>query len=431
MPVRSEAPEVVLDEPALRGKHILVVDADESVARTVSAVLRHEGYGVVTAFSLVDATALLAKSTFDLLLADLRPEDGAGENTLARLRALAPAALVIVLARFATFESALRTLRAGAYDYLLKPVDVDELRLVVARGLEHRRLEYELAARVHDLEAAQARERTFTAVLQQQVREATMELQRQVGALDGANQQLHAAQEEHDRFVAMVAHEMRGPLNPIINFAQLAKRPGLPRESLEHYADIIVENAFRLNRLIDDLQTATRLSTGHFTLRRRQEDVAQAVETVVDNFRATIHDRRISLERPETPLVAEVDRDRLEQAVRNLIDNAAKYSADDGAIEVSVWSDDTHAYVRVRDYGAGIPESEMVRIFEAFTRLEKRTEVAGSGLGLYITRGIVEAHGGSLTVSNGSGTERARGAIFTVMLPLMAPAASPDEEPVH
>ncbi|MGH2515698.1 MAG: response regulator, partial [Ktedonobacterales bacterium] len=273
MPVRSKAPDIAVEEPALRGGHILVVDTDESLARTVGAVLRHEGYAVTTVFSLADATRLLRNASFDLLLADLRSEDGTGEDMLAHLRALAPAALVIVLARFATFESALRALRAGAYDYLLKPVDVDELRLTVARGLEHRRLERELAARVHDLEAAQARERTFTTRLQQQVDAATAELQLQVGALDGANQQLHLAQEEHDRFVAMVAHEMRGPLNPIINFAQLAKRPGLPRESLEHYADIIVENAFRLNRLIDDLQTATRLSTGHFTLRRQREDV--------------------------------------------------------------------------------------------------------------------------------------------------------------
>ncbi|HLZ22798.1 MAG TPA: hybrid sensor histidine kinase/response regulator [Ktedonobacterales bacterium] len=426
MPARIEAPVVAMDEPILRGGHILVVDADESLARTVSAVLRHEGYAVTTVFTLSEAVALLRDSSFDLLLAELRPEDGAGENTLAHLRSLAPAALVIVLARFATFESALRALRAGAYDYLLKPVDVDELRLTVARGLEHRRLERELAARVRDLEAAHASERTFTARLQQQVDEATAELQRQVAALDGANHQLHLAQEEHDRFVAMVAHEMRGPLNPIINFAQLAKRPGLPRESLEHYADIIVENAFRLNRLIDDLQTATRLSTGHFTLRRQQEDVALAVETVVDTFRATIHNRRVTLDRPAGPLFAEVDRDRVEQAVRNLIDNAAKYSAEDGAIEVSVWGDGTSAHVRVRDYGAGIPETEMARIFEAFTRLEKRTEVAGSGLGLYITRGIVEAHGGNLTVSNGSGTERARGAIFTITLPLAAPR---DEAP--
>lgn len=426
MPVRSEVPEIAVDEPALRGARILVVDADESLARTLSAVLRHEGYAVVTTFSLADASGLLRDSSFDLLLAELHPEDAEGENTLARLRPLAPAALIIVLARFATFESALRALRAGAYDYLLKPVDVDELRLTVARGLEHRRLERELAARVVELEAARASERTFTARLQQQVDEATTELQRQVRALDDANRQLHAAQEEHDRFVAMVAHEMRGPLNPIINFAQLTKRPGLPRESLEHYADIIVENAFRLNRLIDDLQTATRLSTGHFTLRRQREDVAQTVEAVVDNFRATAHDRPVALERPEGPLVAEVDRDRVEQAVRNLIDNAAKYSAEGGAVDVSVWGDETRVYIRVRDYGAGIPEAEMSRIFEAFTRLEKRTEVAGSGLGLYITRGIVEAHGGELTVSNGSGTERARGAIFTIALPI---TAMRDEQP--
>lgn len=423
MRARSSQPDIAVSEVSVRSGRILVVDTDESLARTLGAVLRHEGYEVRVACVVAEATALLAASSFDLLLVDIRPEDGTGENALALLRTLAPTALVIVLARTATFESALRALRAGAYDYLLKPVDVDELRLTVERGLEHRRLERELAARVVELEAAHARERTFTSRLQQQVDEATAELVRKVQELDDANRQLHQAQEEHDRFVAMVAHEMRGPLNPIINFAQLAKRPGLPRESLEHYSDIIVEHAFRLNRLIDDLQTATRLSTGHFTLRRQREDIVLAVETVVDNFRATVHDRRFSLERPGDPVFAEVDRDRVEQAVRNLMDNASKYSADGGAVEVRVWSDDRWAYIRVRDYGAGIPETEMRRIFEAFTRLEKRTEVAGSGLGLYITRGIVEAHGGELTVRNGSGPERARGAIFTIALPLTAPDA--------
>ena len=98
-----------------------------------------------------------------------------------------------------------------------------------------------------------------------------------------------------------------------------------------------------------------------------------------------------------------VDKDRILQAVRNLLDNAVKYSAEGGAVDVTVWQDAHDAYIRVQDYGAGIPESEMARIFEAFTRLEKRPEVSGSGLGLYITRGIASAHGGELAVRNGDG----------------------------
>jgi two-component system sensor histidine kinase SenX3 len=118
--------------------------------------------------------------------------------------------------------------------------------------------------------------------------------------------------------------------------------------------------------------------------------------------------------------MAEVDADRLVQAVRNLVDTAIKYSVEGGAIELGVWRDEGRVYVRVGDFGAGIPEAERERIFQPVTRLERRPETKGTGLGLYITRGIVAAHGGELTVYNRVGDERAHGAIFTIALPLRA-----------
>lgn len=400
---------------------ILVVDNDRGIALTIAAILRHDGYTVSTAFSYQDAEALLQREPIDLLLIDLRSSDEVSGRLVKPIRTLSPDVVVIVMIRFTSFESALYALRAGAYDYLVKPVDVDELRARVHRGLEQRRLGQELAERVAELEEAHSRVHGFNAQLRQQVDEATAELRLKVEELDESNRQLRQAQEEHDRFVAMVAHEMRGPLNPIINYAQLAKRPNLPVTTLEHYADIIIEQAYRLNRLVDDLQTATRLSTGHFTLRREPCDLAEAVGELIDNFESSVHERRFLFERPEGPVVAEVDRDRIIQAVRNLIDNAVKYSAADGDVMVRVWQSDTDVSISVMDHGAGIPEDEMPRIFEAFTRLNKESDVSGSGLGLYITRGIVTAHGGNLTVTNTTGGERMRGAIFTIDLPLKVP----------
>src|SRR5262249_24437688 len=139
--------------------------------------------------------------------------------------------------------------------------------------------------------------------------------------------------------------------------------------------------------------------------------------------------RQFSLERPDDSLMAEVDSDRVLQAIRNLVDNAIKYSTEGGAIELSVWQDDERVYIRVGDYGAGIPEAERERIFQPFTRLQQRNaDAMGSGLGLYITRGIVAAHGGKLTVLNREGGQRAHGAIFTIVLPLRASAPAPEDE---
>ena len=416
-----DAPVVALEQTADHSARILVVDADGGLARTLRAILRHDGHDVMVASSLGAADDLLHAIPFDVILLELGGQGPGGFDTLAMLTRLAPNATVIVLTRFATYDTALRALRAGAYAYLVKPVDVDELRVTVERALERRRLERELAARVAELETAQTHLRMFNATLQEQVESATTELSQKVRELDEVNAQLRQAQSEHERFVAMVAHEMRGPLNPIINYAQIAKRPSATPEQIDTYTDIIIEHAFRLNRLVDDLQTATRLSAGQFSLQRLRCDLAGAVEEVIDHFTSTIRDRRFSLTRPGEPVYAVVDKDRILQAVRNLLDNAVKYSAEGGAVDVNVWSDNHNAYIRVQDYGAGIPEPEMARIFEAFTRLEKRPEVSGSGLGLYITRGIVSAHGGALEVRNGDGAERARGAIFTISLPLEIP----------
>ena len=181
--------------------------------------------------------------------------------------------------------------------------------------------------------------------------------------------------------------------------------------------DIIVEHAFRLNRMVDDLQTATRLSTGRFSLRLEPFDLTAAVGELMDQFAASVRERHFVFEHADAPFTVDADRDRIVQAVRNLIDNAVKYSVDDGAIEVRIASDDNTASIAVGDYGAGISEEDMKRIFEPFIRGEHESDSSGSGLGLYITRGIVAEHHGTLSVSNRGGKNRVQGAIFTITLP--------------
>jgi signal transduction histidine kinase len=276
--------------------------------------------------------------------------------------------------------------------------------------------------RVRELEAAHAAARDFNARLQEQIDQATAELRHKVDELDEANRQLQQTQEQHDRFVAMVAHEMRGPLNPIINYAQLAKRPSLQEGALARYMDLIVEHAFRLNRMVDDLQTATRLSTGRFSLRIEPFDLVAALGELIDQFAASVRERRFAFEHPDGPIDIDGDRDRIAQAVRNLIDNAVKYSVEDGAIEVGIKADADIVAIEVGDYGAGISEADMKRIFEPFIRGEHESDTGGSGLGLFITRGIVAQHHGTLKVANRGGGNRAQGAIFTISLPRRQPS---------
>lgn len=404
---------------------VLVVDSDRGTASTLGAVLRHDGWSVRIAPDSSTAQSALGEELFDVLLVDLDENDPQALTVIEQAQQTIPATTIVVLTGYATLESALRALRRGVYDYLVKPVDVDELRVTLARAMERRRLQRELAARVRELETAHAAARDFNVRLQEQVEQATAELRRKVEELDAANAQLTQTQEQHDRFVAMVAHEMRGPLNPIINYAQLAKRPALQDGALGRYMDIIIEHAFRLNRMVDDLQTATRLSTGRFSLRIEPFDLVAAVAELVDQFVASVRERRFVFEHGDAPIEIDADRDRIVQAARNLIDNAVKYSVEDGAIEVKVTGDETTASIVVGDYGAGISDADLQRIFEPFIRGDHKADVSGSGLGLYITRGIVAEHHGTLHVANRGGGNRAQGAIFTMTLPRRKAANQP------
>jgi signal transduction histidine kinase len=179
---------------------------------------------------------------------------------------------------------------------------------------------------------------------------------------------------------------------------------------------------------VDDLQTATRLSAGRFTLKTQPTDLRSAIENLVTQFAASHRDREFRFQSDEGPITATVDGDRIAQAVRNLIDNAIKYTVEGSAIEIEIHASDDAVTIAVGDYGAGIPEAQMERIFQAYTQLKRDDDTSGSGLGLYITRGIVAAHDGTLSVRNREDASRLRGAIFTITLPRHASEDMPHNE---
>ncbi|MGH2505781.1 MAG: response regulator, partial [Ktedonobacterales bacterium] len=219
---------------------VLLADIDMATLKAVAVTLRQEGRVIVTAADGATALTLLTDGAFDLIVTDVRVEAN-GESLLAAARRIAPGAMRIATTAYATLDSALQALRAGAYNYLVKPLDVDELRLAVSQALERLRLERELAARVKELEQAQGALLAANSRLQEQVDQATAALRQKVDELEETNALLREAQSQNQRFIQMVAHEMRGPLNPIINYAQLAKRPTVDEEARNRYMDTIVE----------------------------------------------------------------------------------------------------------------------------------------------------------------------------------------------
>lgn len=216
-------------------------------------------------------------------------------------------------------------------------------------------------------------------------------------------------------FLSNVSHDLKTPLTSIQGYAQ-AIMDGAAEDKAEA-AQIIYEEAGRLNRMVVELTDLERLSAGKLSMARDRIDIAQLAEGVVQSLAVVAEKRGVRLESRMTPPPAIIgDGDRLAQVIMNLISNALKYTPAGGTVRVTVERAGAGALVSIRDSGIGIPREELSRVFERFYQVDKaRGPQRGTGLGLAIAREIVEAHGGRITVESRG---RGKGAEFRVWLPV-------------
>jgi len=230
-------------------------------------------------------------------------------------------------------------------------------------------------------------------------------------------------EEMQNTFVSIVSHELQTPVAIIKSYAATLAREDAtwPPETIQRVSRNIEEECDRLTRLISDLLDLSRIQAGRVAMRVGSVELPQLVSEVIDQLapRAPKHSLRSTFT-PTFPLVRG-DTDQLRRALFNLVQNAIKYSPQGGEVliagEVRTIDDRVFAVVRVIDRGVGIPPGEQERIFDRFHRADTRLSrtTAGVGLGLYITRSIVEGHGGQIWAeSEGEG----RGSTFTIVLPL-------------
>jgi PAS domain S-box-containing protein len=228
-----------------------------------------------------------------------------------------------------------------------------------------------------------------------------------------------AVERMQNEFLGLVTHELKNPLTGVISYAQLMQRRGAYNE---RGVEAIVREGRRLERLIDDLLDVSRVEAGRLDLRRDWIDLGPLVRAAVENAQTHSEAHTLELDAPDEPIIGWFDRDRIGQVLQNLLLNAIKYSPDGGPIRVRLAARGEEAEIEIADEGLGIDPEALTQLFGRFYRTEQATSsrLPGLGLGLYITRSLVEAHGGRvLAESAGPG----RGSVFTVILPCRPSAA--------
>ncbi len=251
-------------------------------------------------------------------------------------------------------------------------------------------------------------------------------LQEHLARAEAARAEAETASRAKDEFLAMLGHELRNPLSPILNGVYLLRELLPPEERIGRVRAMIERQVAHITRMVDDLLETSRITRGKIVLETRMLDLREVVQEVCDDFRFSFEKARIALRctTPEAPVWIDGDKTRLAQCLGNLLHNALKFTPADGTVFVSLAVDGGQARLEVQDDGCGIDPALLPALFQPFAQgpqaLDRRQ--GGLGLGLALVRGLVELHGGTVEAfSAGSG----EGTRFTILLPLAVPREEP------
>ena len=256
------------------------------------------------------------------------------------------------------------------------------------------------------------------------------ELKQAEAGLRRANEQLAAADRRKDEFLAMLAHELRNPLAPVRNAAQVLRLVCSGEPRLERQREIIDRQVGHMARLLDDLLDVSRISRGKISLEKQTLALVDVLDQAVEIASPLIRSRRHTLAyaAPSDTLRLEGDPDRLTQIFGNLLTNAAKYTDEGGRIELSVTRNGQDARISVRDNGSGIEPQLLPHVFDLFVQANRTADRSSGGLGIGLTmvRSLVQMHGGQVEAhSAGLG----QGSEFIVRLPLLVEADAAQQRP--
>lgn len=380
-------------------ERILIVEDELGIRTALQMLLEEEGYKIHCLDNGKDALNLLQGEEYDLVISDIRMPGISGLDTLEEICKMPGCPEVIMMTAYGTIETAIKAMKIGARDFLVKPFSNDLLKMTVCRVLERRELSQE-------------------------------------------NQRLRELERMKKEFIAMIAHELRTPLTSIQGFLKLVlgQKAGELNSRQTEYLSMVMQNGQKLNRIVDKMIDIAYLETNEFSLRTVPTDISCILKEVEGAVGNICEQNRLRLEIQKPPSLRPIITDpyRLNQLIHILIDNAISFSPPESHIRLSVdqWKgadsfpedDLPRSYVdlsdlenmdylkiTVTDQGPGISEEILTRVFEEFYQAENiyTRHVGGVGMGLRLCKKILEVMRGKIWVTSRLG----QGCTFTLILP--------------
>ncbi len=372
---------------------LLVVD-DEPVVRHVCQLsLASDEYEIfVTENGMRAMEKLRSEAEIAIVLTDLKMPGMTGMELLQAIKRDFAHIEVIMMTGFATIENAVEAMKLGAYDFLLKPLKAEQIRLVVDKCCEK------------------------------------ITLSRENRALKSANEKLRELQVVKDKFIAITSHELRTPVSHLRGYLSILNEDyfhTLSTEEKNECMRVINAAVLDLEQIVTDMSDLLALEQDALAIKRESTDLNELLQQIAHEFKLAVQARRQNLSWHPSPQIqaAYVDRLKIKVMVSELMQNAIKFTPDGGRIDLYLQQEGEFGVITVRDTGVGIAPEDLGRIFEKFYEVQSSDHHSSSktgfmggglGLGLSLARAIAEAHDGGIKVKS----EPNKGATFQVFLPL-------------
>jgi signal transduction histidine kinase len=355
---------------------ILIIDDEEALRDGCSQVLEKAGYAVLTAEQGIEGIKLAREHLPDMAFIDLKMPNISGMEIIEILSRDIPDIVLLMITGFATIVSAVEAMQKGAYDYLPKPFNPDQLRALAKRGLEHRNLKIE-------------------------------------------TKRLRVEKDLMERnFITFVSHEMRSPLVVIRQYIEALNEIAGDRfdKDVKEIIDRCRKRIQNLEELVEHWLDISRIEDGTFAQQKVSLSLDSIISRSVEEMIPLCRKRGISLETNIPQKLPQItgDAESLVRVFTNIIGNATKYTPEGGKITVTCQYDEFYINVSIADTGMGIPPDKRSLIFEPFFRCGGKNEKhSGSGLGLTFCKKIMESHKGCIAVSSKEG----EGTTFVLTFP--------------